>query len=567
VYGFNTQIVLNLVNSLAVMFVLTFVLLLSRPFRLTLYASPRKLTHQILLAVVFGGFGILGTYYGLPVDGAISNTRAVPVVAAGLLGGPFVGIGAGIVAGAHRYLMDIGGFTAVACGISTVVEGMVGAVAYALFLRSRQRWAVGFGATVVAELLQMSIILAIARPYSAALTLVQKIVGPMTLINALGVALFLLLHESFLRSYETEGALQSELALKIADKTLPIFRQGYSYETARRVCEIIYAEAHVDAVALTSHDEIMAHVGAAADHHSPGLPAQTELTRAAIRGGTTQEAHTALEIGCLHKECPLQSVIVVPLVIEKRVIGALKLYRTRPNEITSLERQLALGLARLFSTQLEIAERQMNEILLSKAELRALQAQINPHFIFNALNTIVSFCRTDSETARNLLVRLGDFLRRGFADPRDFIPLRQELGHVEAYLEIERARFGDRLRVEYDVEVEDIMVPPLILQPLVENAVRHGIMPTTAGGTLHIRTTLVDNECLITVKDTGVGFDPLTGLSGNGIGLKNVDKRLRNIYGDAFGVNIYSQLGEGTVCTVRVPMGEGENVHYVHHSG
>ena len=564
--GFNVQIVINLVNSLAVMFVLAFVLLLSRPFRQTLYASPRKWQNQVVLAVIFGFFGILGTYYGLPVDGAISNSRAVAVVAAGLLAGPVVGIGAGIIAGGHRFLIDIGGLTALACGISTVVEGMVGAAAHQLFLRSRQKWMVGFWATIVAEMLQMSIILLVARPFAAALVLVQKIAAPMIFVNAVGVALFLLLHENFHRSHEREGALQSELALKIADKTLPIFRQGYTYETAQQVCHIIYTEANVDAVALTSDKEIMGHVGIGADHHTPGLPVQTGLTRAVLRSGSTQEAHTASHINCPIKDCPLQSAIIVPLVIDKRVIGALKLYSTRPNEGTPLERQLAVGLARLFSTQLELAERQMSEILLSKAELRALQAQINPHFIFNALNTIVSFCRTDPEVARNLLVRLGDFLRSSFVEQKEFIPLHQELEHVEAYLEIERARFGERLRVEYNIEVEDVMVPPLVLQPLVENAVRHGISPDPAGGTLYISTEWKDDACLIVVRDTGVGFDSDLALLGPGIGLRNVDKRLRNVYGSTSGISITSRPGEGSVCTISVPLRGDSSAHFVHHS-
>lgn len=557
----NINIVLGLVNSLSLMFVIAFLLSLTKPFRTTVYGEVQSIWGKATLAIVFGAIGILGTYYGFRVDGAIANSRAVAVVAAGLLGGPFVGIGAGLIAGVHRYAIDIGGFTALSCMISTVLEGCIGAIFYRYFVRAKERWLVGFWATVIAEVMQMSLILAIARPYAAAVELVGKIGVPMIIVNAIGVSLFILLNESIYRDRARQAVLQSELALRIAEETLPFLRQGFNRETALRACQIIYSEAQVDAVALTSTEEILAHVGCGADHHLPGVKVQTSLTLHVLENGQVQVAQSADDISCTHADCPLQSAVIVPLRNGRQVIGALKLYRRQANSISSVERHLAQGLAKLFSTQLELAEKDLQERLLAKAELKALQAQINPHFMFNALNTIVSFCRTQPETARRLLLHLSDFLRLNFVETQDFVPLSKEIEHVEAYLEIEKARFGSRLEVRYDLKCEDFELPPLILQPLVENAVRHGILPAEDGGILSIAATSDAHGHTVCISDDGVGFDVNNMVaSGTGIGLNNVDRRLRSLYGIQSGLSMDSKPGHGTVCTVRIPRG-GAQLH------
>lgn len=305
---------------------------------------------------------------------------------------------------------------------------------------------------------------------------------------------------------------------------------------------------------MTVGREIMAHVGAGADHHHAGQAIQTRLTELVLSTGSQQEAQVTEEIGCTHPECPLQSAIIVPLTLRGTVVGSLKLYRIKSQAITPVERQLAEGLGSLFSTQLELAEKDMQEKLLASAELRALQAQINPHFLFNALNTVVSFCRTQPETARHLLLNLADLLRRSFVHNPDMVTLSKELEHVEAYLEIEKARFSSKLAVEYDLQSEDFLLPPFILQPLVENAVRHGIQPHPRGGVLHI-AALSSSTChTVTIRDSGVGFDVKNAVcSGNGIGLANVNQRLRSLYGPQFGLDIKSALGQGTICEVRIP--------------
>jgi two-component system LytT family sensor kinase len=197
-----------------------------------------------------------------------------------------------------------------------------------------------------------------------------------------------------------------------------------------------------------------------------------------------------------------------------------------------------------------------------EAEVRALRAQISPHFIYNSLGAIASFVRTDPDRARDLLLEFADFTRYSFRRHGEYTTLAEELRSVERYLLLEQARFGDRLRVTLRIapEVLPVAVPFLCIQPLVENAVRHGLESAEGGG--HIRIVARDQgqECVIEVEDDGVGEDPdvvRRALAGDAaldsIGLGNVDARLRNAFGDDFGLVVETAQGAGTKVAVRVP--------------
>jgi two-component system sensor histidine kinase LytS len=176
---------------------------------------------KLALSVVFGVFGIAGTYMGVPVQNAIANSRVVGVVLGGILGGPLVGFSAGLIAGGHRFLIDVGGFTAVACGIATVVEGFAGSVLYHRIKRRRFDAPAALVTGIMVEVLQMLIILLLAKPFDAALALVKVIALPMIVVNALGLAVFVEMVSSVSREQERVGAEQAQTALKIALRTLP----------------------------------------------------------------------------------------------------------------------------------------------------------------------------------------------------------------------------------------------------------------------------------------------------------------------------------------------------------
>jgi two-component system LytT family sensor kinase len=194
--------------------------------------------------------------------------------------------------------------------------------------------------------------------------------------------------------------------------------------------------------------------------------------------------------------------------------------------------------------------------------VRALRAQISPHFVYNSLGAIASFVRTDPDRARELLLEFADFTRYSFRRHGDFTTLAEELRSVERYLLLEQARFGDRLRVTLSIapEVLPVAVPFLCIQPLVENAVRHGLESVEGGGHIRITARDQDQECLIEVEDDGVGEEPehvrrvLAGdRSVDSVGLGNVDGRLRAVYGDEYGLVVETAPGAGTKVVVRVP--------------
>lgn len=548
------QITVSLINNISLMFLITFLLSRTTSFRNIVLNRQNNLRKKIFLSIIFSLFGIFGTYYGFPIEGAIANSRVIGIMVAGLLGGPFVGVSAGMIAGIHRWTIDIGGFTSLACMISTIVEGIIGSVAYRYKGKFKRTWTLGFFITIVAELIQMIIIILVAKPYSAAIDLVRIIAVPMTLMNALGVAVFLMLTENVYKEQEREAAIQSELALKITEKTLPYLRNGINQETALATCNIIHSIAKVDAVAITKRTEILAHVGIGSDHHLPGEIVQTSVTKTVLSTKKSMIVENRDEIGCQNKDCKLSSAVIVPLLKKSQVIGVLKIYKTEKNAITNIDLKLAEGLAKLFSTQIELAEVDYNAKLLAKAELKALQAQINPHFLFNALNTIVSMVRIDPEVARKLLINLSNYLRENFREKDDIVNIDRELKHVQAYLEIERARFGEKLNVIYQVNSSNFKIPNLILQPLVENAVKHGIYPKKGKGTIFIIVDEDENNYRIKVEDNGVGFNPnLQQTTNHGIAIKNVNKRLQSIYGDDYGLKIDSKENVGTKILVNIP--------------
>ena len=195
-----------------------------------------------------------------------------------------------------------------------------------------------------------------------------------------------------------------------------------------------------------------------------------------------------------------------------------------------------------------------------KAELKALRAQINPHFLFNTLTIIMSFCRTNPETARDLLNHLAVIMQYSFANHGDFVSLAVELDGIKSYLEIVKARFGSRLTVDFDID-ESVLttpIPVLSIQPLVENAVHHGLFPKLTACHLTVSVCRDQNDIIIAVKDNGVGITPgrleqIFTAESESVGIQNVFKRFRAVYGSSYGLTIDSTPGCGTTATIRIP--------------
>ena len=202
-------------------------------------------------------------------------------------------------------------------------------------------------------------------------------------------------------------------------------------------------------------------------------------------------------------------------------------------------------------------------LLLLQARMEALQNQINPHFLFNTLNSVSSLVRFDPDTARELIIKLATILRRLLNSSDAFVPLREEVEFIDNYLDIEVVRFGrDKLRVVKDLEPESLeaMVPAMLLQPLVENSIKHGLSSKVEGGSIYLRSRLGTKTVIIEVEDDGVGMGAAqlverpNGLGGTGIGMANVAERLKVLYGDTAKMTIDSHGGKGTLVRLRLPI-------------
>lgn len=356
-------------------------------------------------------------------------------------------------------------------------------------------------------------------------------------------------------------------SIQIANVTLPFLRRGLNQETAQQTAEIIQKISDVPAVALTDRKHVLAFLGAGCERHPPGGSIITNATKEVIATGVMKIVERKQDFNCPHREkcdCPLEAAVIAPLMCKGEVVGTVKLYQTKEGEIPSNLVKLAVGIAQLLGVQMELAELDRQAQLVTKAELDALQAQINPHFLFNTMNTISMFIRTNPETARRLLKRLAAFFRHSLKRRGHLVTFEEELEYLHHYIILEKARFREKLIVkrEIDSELVKFKIPVLTLQPLVENSIRHGITPKVEAGTVKITAKIKDGEMHIAVHDDGVGIKPeimpkvlKPGFgSGSGVGLSNVHERLKILFGEEYGVTISSTPGEGTSVHLRVPL-------------
>jgi two-component system LytT family sensor kinase len=341
-------------------------------------------------------------------------------------------------------------------------------------------------------------------------------------------------------------------ALRTALRTASALRSGFTEQAAQRSVDDLRTLVGSASLAITDDSRVMAWSGDF-DHHRE----QAEV--AAREGHARTVVLGRRDVECPDLSCPVAAAVVCPLVVDGVVVGTVQVFTARASAgLVSAVEEVAAWV----SGQLGLAALDASRTRLMEAEVRALRAQISPHFIYNSLNAIASFVRTDPAKARDLLLDFADFTRYSFRRHGEFTTLAEELRSIEQYLVLEQARFGERLRVglQVDPEVLGVTVPFLCLQPLVENAVRHGLESREGPGHVEIVAVNRELEAVISVEDDGVGEDPehvrqvLAGTSGSdSVGLGNVDGRLRSAFGDEYGLVVETAPGAGTKVTLRVP--------------
>lgn len=555
-FGFSVHEIFDMLLAVfdraALMLICLFFLIRLRLFRELLHKSAHTPKELLAVTAIFSMFALFSTWSGVPVEGSLVNVRIIAVMSGGILFGPWVGIITSVIAGLHRYLIDIGGITAIPCFITSIVAGVISG-----FISRRvpkaQHWRAGILGGMLCETLTMILVVVWAPTTALGLDIVSKIGVPM-ILGTVSIGFIVLLVRSVEGEKEASAARQAKLALDIANKTLPLFRH-VNTESLRQVCDIIRRDIDADAVAITNTEKVQAYVGVGEHNYQDNSDALSPTTQQAIRYGkiiikNNDEAHRTPEI---------HSMLVIPLWEKGIVTGTLKIYYCHAHQITSSLQEMAVGLSQIISTQLEVSRAEQLREMANKAELRALQSKINPHFLFNALNAISSSIRLNPDTARQLIFNLSRYLRYNIELKDDEqIDIKKELYQIKDYIAIEQARFGDKLTVIYDIDDEvNCRVASLLIQPLVENAIVHGIQPCRGKGVVTLSIAQSGSRVRIAVRDTGHGIDPQVieqldtdEMPVNKIGLVNVHHRVKLLYGEGLHIR---RLEPGTEIAFYVP--------------
>ncbi|CAM3366228.1 histidine kinase [Hydrogenibacillus schlegelii] len=565
-----------------------------RPLRpLAAPVTGRRL--RALQGLLFGAFGALGTAFGLvtvdgrwspvplflhsplPPEAYVIDLAPIPVAIGGLLGGPAVGGVAGLVAaGAARLLVGIG---AAPLQAADVAAGLVAGGLSVFFGGPRLMVpARAFFVGMLLPIVQVGAVLVARGDAPSAVRWADEAGPPLVGVMGAALAAFSAIILGAQQALWQASARKMRQALSVLEKALRHVAGAEPAAWAEDVARLLQGELGLEGAAVADERRVLA---------SAGRPP------AGLQAGSALRHPAAAEALFSRRAVVDGANVFVPVEAGEKAIGLLVLTFGRPEAIGPVEEAIAHGIGSLLSKQLSALEAERYRTLAREAELRALQAQIHPHFLFNTLTMIHALIRRDPERARRAVVDLAHVLRYVLtADDREWATLDAELAFVRAYAEIVHARFSGRIRIEVRVEAgvdpTAIVLPPVVIQPLVENAVRHGLRAKDGGGTVSVRAMPERGGVLVAVEDDGAGFPPKflaawktageldpaaaaeapfagsadagggkkerpLGAAGTGIGLKNVDARLRRRLGPASGLRIENRSEGGAAVRFWLP--------------
>lgn len=547
------ELLAKLFNTLGYLITISFVFTLFKSSKNILTKEKQSKKDIFFLSLFFSSLAIVGTYIGIDYKGSIANTRNIGVVVGGLLAGPEVSIIAGFLASIHRIFFYFDSFTAIPCGIGTFLGGFI---TYFFYKKStyKNKPFLGFICGAVIENLSMILILLLSKDKKLAWDIVKNLYFPMIVINGVGSFIILFIINEILEEKENEAGNQAKLALEIANKTLPYLKKGHSLNN---VCKIILDSLDAQIVIITDKEKILAFSSKEKNLNIINEKLKSNSTKEVIKTGKVivlDKKNEIKDLNYISKN--INSCVIAPIFQDEEVNGTLKIYFKNDSHITARKKFLAIGLSQLISTQFELSKLETLKIMARDAELKALQTQINPHFLFNALNTITSFVRINPSKAREIIIDLSTYLRYNLEHTDKLVPLSKELEQVKAYINIEQARFNNKFDVIFDIpfNIEKIKIPSLIIQPLIENSIKHGILKQREKGIIKLTIKKINTSYLISIEDNGVGIDDQiiknldTEIEKN-IGLKNVHNRLKLLFGKGLAI---SHLPKGTLIEFEV---------------
>ncbi len=494
---------------------------------------------KIIFSIFFGFLGTIGLFAGYKVDGAIADVTNVAVIAGGILIGPFVGGLAGAIASTARLLIYPVSIPTVATSIITVISGLL--AGYYSKRDNSKKMINGVFVGLAMHSLSIFFTLIFTPYFHEHMEPLRDVYMAMSIIHSIGIVSLLSLVYSLNSETDYLEGKQAKIVLNIANKTLPHF-QSMEEKSLNEACQIICNGINAAYVSITDREKIIGSYTEDTGLLNFGKGNIKSLdAKEVLKSGKTLIKYNVKKNDS--KNC--YSHIIAPLKNKYTVIGLLKIYYFDPSYISRRNLNLALGLSKLIATQFELRRTQELEKMAIESEIRALQSQINPHFLRNTLNTAKSFIRTNPQLARETIVSLSDYLSYNMENYFLESKLKDELEHLRNYLKIEKARFRDRIRIDINVDegLDDFLIPSLVLQPLVENSINHGILPKEDGGfvKIDIRKVLHSKEdkgqIRIKVEDNGIGIphEIMNKLKNKeveegSIGLFNVYNRLLLLY-------------------------------------
>ena len=575
------ELTLILFERLCLLLVIAFVLTRTRGFRSLLY---REFNMKMIIvhSIVFGIFGIVATMAGIVIDPQhgvlysyvlsvedsqyVVSLSLVPMVIAGLFGGPFVGLGAGIVSGAHLFLL--GGMGSLADMIVNPLTGMLAGFTARFF--SQERVISPFKALFIGvfpPILQMQLLLIFDATGEEAVSIVDTVGLPLVLSNALAIAIFTAMIALVLKEQENEAAQATKQALELVEEALPFMKKETEQEMAQGIANLLHERLDLAAVSIANQNEMLAYRGIEGSAPRYAFVEKSNLSSEVQETKTMQTAYSKSDMPYDSDDCPYGAAIMIPVIEAEEVVWLITFYFAKAQHIRPVETTLAEGLGQLMSHQLTTIAAERLTAHIRDAELRNLQAQINPHFLFNTLHLIASMSREDPAKARHITIQLAHFMRFNLRIvSKSLVDLNKEMEHVHAYTSIIRERFSGRLKVifNYPEPLPELELPPSTIQPLIENCIQHGLKNKFTEGMVWVNIQCIEKQWLIVVRDNGCGFSeevleivtkkPINLDSNGGNGLYNVNKRLTSLLGKSAALHIRNLEGKGGEVFFYVPM-------------
>jgi len=383
-----------------------------------------------------------------------------------------------------------------------------------------------------------------------------------------GCFLLISLLETIIADEDKKRALQTNNVLKLVGDALDQIRKGITEENAREMCTSLQKSLDIPGVCIIKGEECLYFPGPTPHSYPQKTETFKNIQRRVFDEGMVFEGDHTLIFGDCGKDCQFTTVFLLPLNDGQRVESALGMIQSTHQAFSGTEHNLAKGLSLIFSSELTRSKLEEQRIALESAKFKLLQAQINPHFLFNSLNTIAWMTGKDAEKAEELILHLSNFLRQSFDQKGEFVTLKKEIEYLKSYLFIEKARFMEKLQVNFEIDdrVLSYYIPPFLIQPLVENSIKHGISKKKEGGTIDIVVEMEGERGKVTVRDNGLGCTPerlayvlnppaveKEDAPRRGIGVGNVKERVTALFGTESKFEMKSTPGEGTSVSFYFP--------------